>query len=398
MQNFKPSCQFLRARVREVVPGDLLRQLLQPGTHSPLLERQRAEMIILRVRRTAALFAILTPLWIIIDLLVFAWPVTVLLIAGRLITATAFGVLACSHRNCSQLADAHWALAMLFGIPTLFYLYAHPMLSYFLVDGAAVALSTGYAFLPFVMIAGLSVFPLTAIEAALFALPVLAAEAFIALVQLDTLRWSSHFGAFWLLLLIATVAALAGMSQLGFIIQLVRQASHDGLTGCFVRSSGEELLRRQFHIAARSGASLSVAFVDLDNFKAINDTFGHEAGDRVLRTAAGQLRSNLRAGDMLVRWGGEEFVILLPDTSGETAAMAMVRLRERGLGIRPDGAPITASMGIAERVSDQVTDWQHLVQIADHRMYQAKQAGKDRIVGCSESLKESASSQVAAGL
>lgn len=376
--------QMVAGRVLGALPREGLCCLLSTAGHPPLLARRRAEMIISRVRVVAALFAVLTPLWIIVDALVFAWPVSGMLAAGRLVTSLAFGLLALSYGKSTKMADAYRALAMLFGIPTLFFIYSHPLLSHFHLVGPAAAIAAGYAFLPFVMVAGLSVFPLTAAESAIFAFPVLLAEALVALMQLDMLSWTSHLGAFWLLLLITAVAALAGMSQLSFMISLVGQASHDGLTGCFARASGEELMDIQFHIAARSGAPLSVVFADLDNFKEINDRFGHDAGDRALNAAAEALRSNLRSGDVLLRWGGEEFAIILPDTDCVTAANAVARLCERGLGSRPEGGRLTASFGIAERLADRAKDWRQLVEIADQRMYQAKLAGKDRCVGCAE--------------
>ncbi|OWW18857.1 diguanylate cyclase [Noviherbaspirillum denitrificans] len=372
------------------MPRDMLRELILPRGHASLLARRRAEMIISRIRMIAGLFAILTPLWIVIDLLVFSWPVTILLVVGRIVTTIAFGVLAVSFRKSIRMRDAYRALAYMFSIPTLFFMYSHPLLSHFDMAGPAAAIAAGYAFLPFVMVAGLSVFPLTAVESALFAMPVLAAEALVALLQLDMLNWSSHLGAFWLLFLIATVAALAGMSQLSFMMSLVRQATHDGLTGCFSRTSGEELLDIQFHIASRSGAPLSVVFLDLDHFKKINDTHGHDAGDRVLRKAAETLRGNLRSGDILLRWGGEEFVIVLPGANGQTAASAVARLLKIGLGLRPDGSPVTASIGIAERLADSASTWHELVEIADQRMYEAKMGGRNRVVGCTPPLPQGA--------
>jgi len=369
-------------RLLGAFPREGLCCLLSTTDHSPLLARRRAEMIISRVRIVAALFALLTPLWIVVDVLVFTWPVAGMLAAGRVVTSLAFGLLALSYGKSTKMADAYRALAIMFCIPTLFFMYSHPLLSHFQMVGPAAAIAAGYAFLPFVMVAGLSVFPLTAVESTIYALPVLFAEALVALMQLDMLSWSSHLGAFWLLLLITAVAALAGMSQLSFMISLVGQASHDGLTGCFSRTSGEELMDIQFHIAARSGAPLSVVFADLDDFKGINDGFGHDAGDRVLSTAAETIRSNLRAGDVLLRWGGEEFAFILPDADCVTAAEAVDRLRERGLGLRPEGGRLTASFGIAERLADSAKDWRQLVEIADQRMYQAKLAGKDRCVGC----------------
>lgn len=384
MQKLETFFQMTVGRLLGAFPREGLCCLISTAGHSPLLARRRAEMIISRVRVVAALFAVLTPLWIIVDVLVFAWPVSVMLATGRLVTSLAFGLLALSYGKSTKMADAYRALAMMFGIPTLFFIYSHPLLSHFHLVGPAAAIAAGYAFLPFVMVAGLSVFPLTALEGALFALPVLLAEALVALMQLGMLSWTSHLGAFWLLLLITAVAALAGMSQLSFMISLVGQASHDGLTGCFGRASGEELMDIQFHIAARSGAPLSVVFADLDNFKEINDRFGHDAGDRALNAAAEALRSNLRTGDILLRWGGEEFAIILPDTDCATAASAVDRLREQGLGSRPEGGRQTASFGIAERLADRAKDWRQLVEIADQRMYQAKLAGKDRCVGCAE--------------
>jgi diguanylate cyclase (GGDEF)-like protein len=384
MQKLEMFFQIAAGRLLGAFPREELRNLVLPAGHAPLLARRRAEMIISRVRMVAALFALLTPLWIIVDALVFTYPVSIMLAAGRIVTSLAFGLLALSYGKSTKMADAYRALAMLFGIPTLFFIYSHPLLSHFQLVGPAAAIAAGYAFLPFVMVAGLSVFPLTAVESTLFALPVLLAEAMVALMQLGMLSWSSHLGAFWLLFLITAVAALAGMSQLSFMISLVGQASHDGLTGCFSRASGEELMDIQFHIAARSGAPLSVVFADLDNFKAINDGFGHDAGDGALNAAAEALRSNLRAGDVLLRWGGEEFAIILPDADCATATMAVDRLRERGLGSRPEGGRLTASFGIAERLADRATDWRQLVEIADQRMYQAKLAGKDRCVGCAE--------------
>jgi diguanylate cyclase (GGDEF)-like protein len=384
MQRLTSLVQTIAGRLLSDVSCDELNCLILPTRHPPLLARKRAEMIISRVRLVAALFAVLTPLWIIVDLTVFALPIALLLAAGRLVTSLAFGVLAMSFGKSGRMADAYRALAIMFAIPTLFFIYSHPLLSHFHMQGAAEAIASGYAFLPFVMLAGLSVFPLTALEGAAFASPVLLAEAVVALLQLDLLNWSSHLGAFWLLVLIAVVSSLAGMSQLGFMIALVGQASHDALTGCFRRASGEELLDIQFRVSSRSGMSLALVFVDLDDFKSVNDQFGHEMGDRMLGMAAKAMQEHLRGGDILIRWGGEEFVIILPNSDCTAAVNAVNRWRTLGLGQRPDGTPLTASYGISERLADCAKDWKHLVQIADQRMLDAKQAGKDQFISCVE--------------
>jgi diguanylate cyclase (GGDEF)-like protein len=230
------------------------------------------------------------------------------------------------------------------------------------------------------MVAGLSMFPLTALEGLIFAAPVLIAEVAAALLQVDTLNLTSLISTSWLVVIIAVVATLSSMSQLGFVISLVRTSIRDGLTGCYSRMSGTELLEIQFIIATRSNAPLSLAFIDLDNFKSVNDSFGHEAGDLVLSTAAERTRATLRTGDMLVRWGGEEFILIMPNTFCNDAITTIERLRASGFGIRPDDKPVTASIGIAERIEDKTDDWKTLVEIADQRMYTAKQSGKNRAV------------------
>jgi diguanylate cyclase (GGDEF)-like protein len=184
------------------------------------------------------------------------------------------------------------------------------------------------------------------------------------------------------MILIAGVSTLAGLSQLAFIIVLVREAIRDGMTECFSRQSGEELMELQFILSSRSGNPLTAVFLDLDHFKQVNDQFGHDAGDKVIVNATEAVKAHLRMGDMLTRWGGEEFVLIMPNTTTPMACKALARVREYGFGKRPDGTPVTASIGVAERILDGATGWRDLVETADQRMYAAKQAGRNRIVGC----------------
>jgi diguanylate cyclase (GGDEF)-like protein len=355
--------------------------LISPRHHMPLLSTRRAAIIISRVRLVAALFAILTPLWIIIDSWAFPAELWHQLALGRILSSGLLLTLALSWRKSTLMRDAYLALMILFLIPSAFFVYSHLLLSEFHLSGIARVVQAGYTFLPFVLVAGLSVFPLSALEGVLFAIPALLAEAMPIAVSSVSDDAVPFLAMFWLLAVIAVVTTLSGMSQLGFMISLVRQAIRDPLTGSFSRLSGEELLEIQFILSMRTNAPLSIAFFDLDNFKSINDAFGHEAGDQVLVDMTMGIRSNLRTGDMLARWGGEEFVLIMPNTFAATAGGVLARLRESGLGMRPDGSPITASIGIAERGVDSASDWRTLVDIADKRMYCAKQSGKDRVVG-----------------
>ncbi len=367
-------------RILSELPREELPWLFFPRKHMSLLATRRAAMIISRVRLVAALFAVLTPLWIAVDVFVFPWPVWGLLAGGRVAASLAFGALAFMYRGSNRMLDAYAALGMMFAIPTAFFIFSFTFTHHLELDGFAGALAAGYAFLPFVMLAGLSVFPLTALEGMVFSFPVLLAQLLAGLFLDAHVDLNTFIGTFWLLLLISVVATLAGMSQLGFMIALVRQAIRDPLTGSFSRLSGEELLEIQFIIAVRSNSPLSVAFIDLDDFKKVNDGYGHEAGDHVLIDATEHIRANLRTGDMLARWGGEEFVLIMPNTYRADAVMAIERLRSVGLGQRPDGSPVTASIGLAERLEDEAVDWRRLVEVADQRMYVAKQSGKNKVV------------------
>jgi len=371
-------------RLTGLMPGELteseMSMLLGPSRHMALVTRRRATLIVNRVRLFAFLFAVLTPLWSVVDLVVFPFPLWLNLALMRFAAAAAFASLLVYYRPNGNLFDAYRAMALLFLIPTIFYVSSHTLLASYELSGLSAAIGAGYAFLPFVLLAGLAIFPLTLTENLLIASPILLAQGISGYLRWPVLDWPSFAGAFWLLVLITGVATMAGVSQLAFMIALVRQAIRDPLTGVFSRRSGEEVMELQFTIATRNSAPISIAFFDIDHFKSINDKFGHEAGDKVLKDVTEVVAGNLRRGDTLARWGGEEFVLIMPNTELAQAEAAMARLRGIGFGMRPDNSPITASIGIAERTADHAVDWKMLVDMADQRMYRAKQGGRDRVV------------------
>lgn len=345
-----------------------------------LFSNRRASMIVSRVRLVAIMFAILTPAWMIVDLWLFPMDLFWKLATARIVAATAFAWLSTRPVRSADMTCAHKALAFMFAIPTLFFLFSYSIVSAYALTGFSAAVAAGYGFLPFAMLAGIAIFPLTVLECIVFAAPMLGAQALAAVINWNALEWPSLAGASWLLLVITAVATLASVSQLALMMALVRQAIRDPLTGVFSRSSGEELLAIHEATTSRDERNLALAFIDLDHFKSINDEFGHEAGDAVLRNLADHIRAAMRRGDVIVRWGGEEFILLMPDTSHAQAIAALERLRQAGFGMRPDGTPVTASIGITERRADKLGDWRALIELADQRMYLAKQAGRDRIV------------------
>ena len=156
-----------------------------------------------------------------------------------------------------------------------------------------------------------------------------------------------------------------------------RDSVHDSLTGLVNRRYAEKRLEEALAAARRSGQELVLALMDVDRFKQINDVYGHAAGDRVLRTIAGALRHAFRSSDVLSRFGGDEFFILFPE-SDPSATLDRLAQFHATLSIS-DPVPTTISIGVATWPADG-DGADELFAAADKRLYQAKEAGRARIV------------------
>ncbi len=162
-------------------------------------------------------------------------------------------------------------------------------------------------------------------------------------------------------------------------------AQHDELTGLHNRRFFMPEARAALIRAARYGERVSVALIDLDHFKTVNDTCGHTVGDDVLRDVAQLLQEKVRGGDLLARWGGEEFILLLPRTDARAARMFSERIRqdiERMLDGHA-GLSVTASIGVASCDGSALTDpdghLDVLIAQADQALYECKRAGRNRV-------------------
>lgn len=164
-----------------------------------------------------------------------------------------------------------------------------------------------------------------------------------------------------------------------------RLAATDPLTGLPNRRQADEVLVRLVAAARRTGRPLAVALVDLDHFKAINDRYGHTAGDVTLRETGAAIRAFLRCSDHVARFGGEEFLLLLPDTSGTDAMAVAKKLRRRiaGLEVAELDGGVTASLGVAAFPQDGDSP-DELINAADAALYRAKENGRDRVEGAGE--------------
>jgi diguanylate cyclase (GGDEF)-like protein len=165
---------------------------------------------------------------------------------------------------------------------------------------------------------------------------------------------------------------------------LTEMAFVDELTGLYNRRRMIERLEEEYKRARRYAYPISCLFVDIDYFKSINDDFGHQAGDDVLREVSSLLRGCIRAYDVACRYGGEEFVVLLPQTDTEQALVAAERIRAtvEGMTCSFGDRPVTVSIGIAT-YPETAQDPDSLLTRADRAMYQAKETGRNRIASAS---------------
>ena len=165
-------------------------------------------------------------------------------------------------------------------------------------------------------------------------------------------------------------------------------AIRDGLTGLFNHRYAQERLDEEFDRSSRFGRDLSVLFMDLDNFKFYNDTHGHQAGDEILQMLSAIMMKTVREPDTLARWGGEEFLVIAPETGEEESCRLAERIRKAveeyafpNAEQQPLGL-VSLSVGIAS-MSDKTESAEKLLRLADDAVYAAKDGGRNRSVFCS---------------
>ena len=169
--------------------------------------------------------------------------------------------------------------------------------------------------------------------------------------------------------------------------EMEARSQRDALTGAHNRRHFEEVVRREFELSNRHGWPLTVALLDIDHFKAVNDTFGHQAGDMVLIAMVRAIMKELRQEDLFARFGGEEFALVLPGTSAAAAGKLLLRLKRvvSGLMVQHEQqlVTVTASFGMASHMDGERRFDTHeaFVKAADEALYAAKHAGRDRVAG-----------------
>ena len=363
---------------RTVINGFEFQDILSTRHHSEDFIETRAEYIAVRVRFMAFFYAIAIPLWIPVDYLLlrpehfFPMIIPKLFLAAFLLP---LGLLTLRKRTSNQV---HIIFMLTIVAAGLFYFASMLILNH----GGAEPPLAGYSFMPLMMVSMLGVFPLTvAWGVVLIAITMI---IYLGLqVSLGQLMTVDTANMLWVFFILGGISLWVQSSQLLMLMKLYRESTRDPLTGMINRRVLMKRLTTEITHVSEGGPSFCILMFDLDRFKRINDNYGHLTGDQVLKTTADILQKGVREHDIVARFGGEEFVAVLPGLKNGEAISVAERIRESCYGTKvmaPNGDSIqlSTSVGVTEYEAGEAIDV--TLNRVDESLYKAKEMGRNRVV------------------
>jgi len=339
----------------------------------------RAEYITVRLRFMAIVFAVIVPAYILVDYFTLTdehfQPIVILRCILSLIHVT---VILITFRKLSILGTY-----ILLGVDILAVVLFSVSSLYVLQSGVSEVPPTGYALMPFMIIVMLSLFPLTLLYSFLN-MTLLVVGPHIGLqIWLGQLVTQEALDMFILLLLFMGIVMWLQSSQLLMLLKLYRQSTRDVLTGLFNRRVLMKFLDGEVDKNSKYGRHFSILMLDLDYFKHINDDYGHYTGDLVLKATARMLENEIRKDDIVARFGGEEFVVVLPGLKHDEALAIAKRICDSCSRLQitiPDGLDVTftTSIGVSEYISGEKIET--TLRRADEALYNAKEQGRNQVI------------------
>ncbi len=361
--------------IKRVGPYDLF----SSRNHSHDFNATRSEYIALRVRLVAFMFVLLSLVWIPIDYWSLSSEHFNEMVVMRLGFAAAFMAMGIWGVLCNRLFATRIKLLLLSLIPGFFYFGSQLVLK---SSSETTLITESYSFFPYLMVSLLAIAPLTLLEGLIYAGIVIGFYLFTEaqLGQMFTVETLTHL---WLMLLLAGLAIWVQLSQLHMLLMLYREATRDFLTGLVNRRMLLRWLNREIERAQKQQRPLSLMLFDLDLFKQVNDTYGHLTGDEVLKQFSLLLESQLGESGLVGRYGGEEFLAIMPDTSSEQVKQKAeaVRVACEIINVVPlsdaELFHFTTSIGIGTYRSGEAAD--SFVSRVDVALYAAKRSGRNLV-------------------
>ena len=341
-------------------------------------KESRAEYIKIRLRIMALFFAVAVLLYIPVDYFTLSGEHFIPIVIVRFVLSL-FHIFVCltTLRRLSNF-QVHFLLGLDIFVASLFYVAT----IYILQDGVSEIPPAGYAFMPIMIIVMLGLFPLTLCSSILIMMLVAGSYAGLQL-WLDVAFNHELLNMLFLILLFMGIVLWQQSGQLLMLLKLYRESTRDMLTGLINRRVLMRFLEYEVEQNRDSGRRFSVLMIDLDRFKHINDDYGHLTGDIVLKATARMLENEMRLSDIVARFGGEEFVVLLPGLESDTAFAVAERICRACNEIKvlaTDGREVsfTCSIGVAEYSSSEIIET--TIRRADDALYDAKVQGRNQVI------------------
>ena len=370
--------RFLPAFIGHYINNLRIEDLISTQHHSADFKDTRADYIVLRLRLLVFFYAVAIPLWIPFDYLLLRHEHFIGMLLPRFLMTVLLlliGRLTLRSSTCNQ---AHFLLALTFASSGAFYFTTMQILN----QRVSEIPLAGYSLMPLLVVSMLGVFPLTLDWG--IALITMIMCFFLGLeYSQNQLMTADTFNMLWMFLMLGGISLWVQSSHLLMLLRLYRESTSDPLTGLINRRVLMKRLTSEIAHLSERDTSFCIMMFDLDRFKRINDNYGHLVGDKVLKTTANILQSGIREHDIVARFGGEEFVAVLPNCRKEEAVEIAERIRAAYYCTHltaPNGDDIqlSTSVGVTEYEPGEAIEL--TLNRVDEMLYKAKEMGRNRVI------------------
>jgi len=356
--------------------------LISTKQHSDDFIATRTSYITIRLWFMCMFFSLSVPVFSFFDFIFFPSQEAIYLLVARIILSLSLFILAKTLKKWPVVSTVRIVMALAFLLPMLFFIASMLIVK----DIPKESVPSIFSMMPYFILAMLGLFPLTISGGIAVVLCVFAPFVIFKLLLINQAFWL-FINDVWLFLLFAGISLWLQVGQLSMLMKLYRESTVDPLTKLINRRVLLRLAKRnnEYHDL------YSVIMFDLDRFKRINDTYGHAAGDKVLVAVAKTIQKSLRPTDIVARFGGEEFVAILPETNLKEASVIANKVAlaiSRQATVLEDGTELsmTSSVGVTQRKQKENID--EVLKRADDFLYFAKESGRDRVISDYDHIQE----------